>query len=143
MGSSFTPGSALAGGILIGLSASGMLLLAGRIAGVSGIVGGVLFPVRGDTLWRGAFLGGLFVGGILLRFTAPQLFFNTADNSALGLIVAGLLVGVGTRLSGGCTSGHGVCGIARLSRRSLVATGVFMAAGFLATYLLRHVWGAL
>src|SRR5882757_5362882 len=118
----FTPLSALLGGMLIGLSASAMLLLDGKIAGISGILAGVLRPIRGDTLWRICFLGGLFAGGFLLRILLPRAFdFGTIRPLPI-LIVAGLMVGFGTRLGSGCTSGHGVCGIARLSPRSLLAT---------------------
>ena len=139
----FTPWSALAGGALIGLAAAAMLLLSGRIAGISGIFAGLLPPVRGDAAWRVWFLGGLIVGAALWRLGAGQ----TADAvlfeaSYPALIVGGLLAGAGTRVSGGCTSGHGVCGIGRLSPRSLVATLVFMATGAVTVYATRHLLGA-
>jgi uncharacterized membrane protein YedE/YeeE len=137
----FTPGAALAGGLLIGLAVALFVLLAGRIAGISGIVGGLLRPARGDVAWRVAFVLGLLAAPLLWATVAapPEVRIDAGD--AL-LAIAGLLVGVGTRYGGGCTSGHGVCGIARLSPRSVVATGVFMAAGFATTFVLRHVAGA-
>lgn len=137
----FTPGTALAGGLLIGSAASLLVLFNGRIAGISGILGGLLRPSRGDIAWRAAFLGGLI--GAPLVYTAMGKFpALTIDASYPVLIVAGLLVGVGTRYAGGCTSGHGVCGISRLSLRSLFATLSFMAAGIIAVYLMRHAINA-
>jgi uncharacterized membrane protein YedE/YeeE len=137
----FTPGSAFAGGLAIGLAAALLVLLAGRIAGISGIVGGLLRPARGEIAWRLAFLAGLVGAPVLwVAFAGPPELRIEASDAAL--VVAGLLVGVGTRYGGGCTSGHGVCGIARRSRRSVVATLVFMAAGFATAYVLRHVVGA-
>ncbi|MDQ3060813.1 MAG: YeeE/YedE family protein [Pseudomonadota bacterium] len=134
----FTPWSALAGGALIGLAAALLLLLNGRIAGISGVLGGLLRPVRGDIAWRAAFVLGLvgapLVYGLLQELPAPQI---DADYAAL--TIAGLLVGVGTRYGSGCTSGHGVCGISRLSPRSLVATVCFMAAGFATVFVLHHL----
>jgi len=138
----FTPVASLVGGILIGLGASAMLLSNGRIAGISGILAGVLRPVRGDTLWRGCFLGGLFVGGLLLRVFAPDAFDFGVVRPFTMLIVAGLLVGFGTRLGSGCTSGHGVCGISRLSPRSLVATMTFIASGALVVFVVNHLMGS-
>ena len=137
--SQFTPWPALAGGALIGLAAALFLLLNGRIAGISGVLGGLLKPVRGDIAWRAAFILGL-VGaplayGLFQRLPVPQI---DADYAAL--IAAGLLVGVGTRYGSGCTSGHGVCGLARLSPRSLVATACFMAAGFATVFVIRHLF---
>jgi uncharacterized membrane protein YedE/YeeE len=138
----FTPIAALCGGILIGLSASAMLLLDGKIAGISGILGGVLKPSKGDTLWRICFLSGLLAGGLLLRILLPSAFdFGLVRPFPL-LIGAGLLVGFGTRLGSGCTSGHGVCGVSRLSPRSLVATATFIFAGALTVYLLNHLMGS-
>jgi len=138
----FTPLSALFGGILIGLSASAMLLLDGKIAGISGILGGVLKPVKGDTLWRICFLAGLFAGGLLLRILLPGAFAFGLIRPFPILIIAGLLVGFGTRLGSGCTSGHGVCGVSRLSPRSLVATGTFIVTGAFAVYLVNHLMGS-
>ena len=132
----FTPWSSLAGGILIGVAAAMLLLLNGRIAGVSGIVGGLLAPQRGDLAWRVA-----FVLGLLIAPAAFTLFGKAPlpriDAGWGALIVAGLLVGVGTSYASGCTSGHGVCGLSRLSPRSLVATLAFMAAGMLTVFLAR------
>ena len=137
----FTPLASLLGGVLIGLSASAMLLLDGKIAGISGILAGVLKPVRGDTLWRVCFLAGLLAGGLLLRSLLPGAFdFGIIRPFSL-LALTGLLVGFGTRLGSGCTSGHGVCGVGRLSPRSLVATATFIFTGALVVYLLNHLTG--
>ncbi len=135
---SFTPISSLIGGALIGLAAALLLLLNGRIAGVSGILGGLIERGTTDRGERFAFIGGLLGGPVLyaLLFQRPAI---TLDVSAITLIAAGLLVGYGTRLGGGCTSGHGVCGIARLSPRSLIATAVFMAAGIVTVYVMHHL----
>ena len=134
----FTPWSALAGGMLIGLAAALLILFNGRIAGISGILGGLLRPRSGDLGWRIAFLAGL-IGTPLLYPLWQALPPVQIDAGTPALIVAGLLVGVGVRYGAGCTSGHGVCGLSRLSPRSLAATCAFMAAGFLTVYLLRHV----
>ena len=135
----FTPWSALAGGALIGLAAALFVLLNGRIAGISGVLGGLLKPVKGDIAWRAAFVLGLvgapLVYRLFLALPKPQI-----DAEYAALIVAGLLVGVGTRYGSGCTSGHGVCGLSRLSPRSLVATAVFMAAGFATVFMVRHLF---
>src|SRR5437870_11442828 len=137
----FTPFAALSGGILIGLSASAMLLLDGKIAGISGILGGILKPVKADTVWRICFLSGLLAGGLLLRIFLLSAFdFGLVRPFSL-LVVAGLLVGFGTRLGNGCTSGHGVCGVSRLSARSLVATATFIFTGALVVYSLNHLAG--
>mgnify|MGYP007046925666 CR=1 FL=1 len=136
----FTPLSALAGGALIGLAASGMLLFHGRVAGISGILGGALTLPRGDTAWRLAFLFGLIGSGLALGLIWPAAFTNTLDTPAPIVVAAGLLVGFGTRMGNGCTSGHGICGLTRLSVRSLVAVLTFMATGFAtatAIYFLR------
>jgi len=138
--SSFTPASALVGGALIGLAAAGLVLLNGRIAGISGIVGGLLRPVRGDLSWRVAFVAGLVAAPWLYALWAP-VPAPRIDASFATLAVAGLLVGVGTRYGAGCTSGHGVCGLSRGSPRSLAATAVFMAAGFATVFVLRHLLG--
>ena len=133
----FTPGTALAGGVLIGLAAAVFLLWNGRIAGISGIVGGLLRPKRGDLAWRLAFIAGLIAAPIAYRWFSPLP--ETQITVGVGsVIVAGLLVGLGTRFGSGCTSGHGVCGISRLSLRSVVATLTFMAAGFASVFVLRH-----
>jgi uncharacterized protein len=136
----FTPGLSLLGGTLIGAAAALMLVANGRIAGISGIVGGLLRAARDETSWRALFVGGLLAGGLLLRLVAPDAIGPTVVGLPL-LVVAGLLVGFGTQLGSGCTSGHGVCGVARLSPRSLVATATFMTAGALTTYVLRHLLG--
>ena len=134
----FTPWASLAGGMLIGLAAALLILFNGRIAGISGIVGGLLRPRSGDLGWRIAFLAGL-IGTPLLYPLWQALPPVQIDAGPPALIVAGLLVGVGVRYGAGCTSGHGVCGLSRLSPRSLAATCAFMAAGFLTVYLLRHL----
>jgi uncharacterized membrane protein YedE/YeeE len=135
-----TPWSSLAGGVLIGLSAALMLLLSGRIAGISGIVGGLLRPAKGDIGWRGAFLLGLVIAPLVYAVFAP-LPAVRIDAGTGTLVVAGLLVGLGTRYGAGCTSGHGVCGLSRRSPRSLVATLAFMLAGFATVYAVRHLIG--
>jgi uncharacterized protein len=137
----FTPIPSLVGGMLIGLSASAMLLLDGKIAGISGILAGVLKPIAGDTLWRICFLAGLLAGGMLLRILLPTAFDFGIIRPLPMLTIAGLLVGFGTRLGSGCTSGHGVCGVSRLSARSLVATATFIFTGALTVYLLNHLSG--
>lgn len=136
----FTPIAALAGGLLIGLAAAMFVLLNGRIAGISGILGGLLRPAKGDSAWRIAFVLGL-IGAPLV-----YLLFAVLPKPEIGagygaLILAGLLVGIGTRYGSGCTSGHGVCGLSRLSPRSLVATGTFMGAGFVTVFVIRHLLG--
>lgn len=137
----FTPWPALAGGVLIGIAAAMFVLLNGRIAGISGIIGGLLKPDRGDVAWRMAFIGGLIVAplvyGLMAVLPVPQI-----DAGYGALIAAGLLVGIGTRYGSGCTSGHGVCGLSRLSPRSLAATGAFMAAGFVTVFVIRHLLNA-
>ncbi|MDX1668800.1 MAG: YeeE/YedE family protein [Limnobacter sp.] len=130
----FTPWASLAGGLLIGLSSIMMIVLAGRIAGISGIVGGLIRSTQSDAAWRLAFLGGLLSAPWLYQASFGEFAFSSPSNPIV-LIVAGLLVGYGTRLGSGCTSGHGVCGLSRLSSRSLAATLTFMAVGFLAASL--------
>ncbi len=131
----------LAGGALIGLGAGLLFLLNGRIAGVSGIVGGLFSPKPGEVGWRAAFVGGLLLAGVALPPLLPHAFDNPTNRSYPALIAAGLLVGIGTRLGNGCTSGHGVCGVARLSRRSMAATLTFMAAGGLAATAFGYLMG--
>ncbi len=135
----FTPWTALAGGLLIGLAAAAFVLFNGRIAGISGILGGLLRPAHGDVAWRVAFLAGVMGAPLLYQLVAP-LPPMRIDASGATLVAAGLLVGLGTRYGAGCTSGHGVCGLARRSPRSLVATASFMAAGFAVVYMVRHVF---
>ncbi|MFB9244855.1 YeeE/YedE family protein [Massilia antarctica] len=132
---------ALAGGALIGLAAAMFLLLNGRIAGISGILGGLLRPVRSELGWRIAFLLGLVLSPLVFALFAPLPPVHVEAGKA-SLIVGGLLVGLGTRYGAGCTSGHGVCGMARLSPRSLAATAAFMLAGFLTVFVLRHLFGS-
>lgn len=136
----FTPLSAAVGGALVGLAAALLVLFCGRIAGISGILGGLLRPLRGDLGWRLAFLAGLLAAplayGLVAPWPAPRIDAGTGL-----LVLAGVLVGLGTRYGSGCTSGHGVCGLSRLSLRSLAATAAFMAAGFATVFLVRHVLG--
>lgn len=136
----FAPWRSLAGGLLIGLGAALFVLFNGRVAGISGILGGLLRPARGDLAWRLAFLAGL-VGAPLAYGLAATLPTAHIEAGTGTLIASGLLVGLGTRYGSGCTSGHGVCGIARRSPRSMAATATFVLAGFLTVYLLRHVIG--
>ena len=136
----FTPWSALAGGVLIGMAAAMFVLLNGRIAGISGVIGGLFKPVTGDVAWRAAFVIGL-VGAPLIYRLFAALPLPRIDASFAALVLAGVLVGVGTRYGSGCTSGHGVCGLARLSPRSFVATGAFMGAGFATVFVTRHMFG--
>ena len=137
----FTPYASLAGGALIGVAAAMFVLLNGRIAGISGILGGLLTPAKGDVSWRVAFVLGLVASPLLYTLFAvvptPHI-----DASWGTLMLAGLLVGVGTRYGSGCTSGHGVCGLSRLSPRSLAATVAFMGAGFVTVFVIRHVLSA-
>ena len=137
----FTPILSTVGGALIGLSAGLMLLLKGRVAGISGITGGLLGSQSNDVPRRTAFLIGLITAGGFCAWDAPQAFGVTPASSDLAVIFAGLCVGYGTRLGNGCTSGHGVCGISRWSMRSLAATGTFMATAGITVYLVRHCAG--
>lgn len=134
----FTPLASLLGGIAIGISASCLLLLNGRIAGISGIAGGLFGAFRGDVAWRIAFLAGLVLAPAAYRLFAP-LPSSRIDAGWVTLAIAGLLVGLGTRYARGCTSGHGICGLARLSPRSLIAVCVFMVSA-LATVFAAHHW---
>ena len=137
----FTPWSALAGGALIGVAASLLLLAAGRVAGVSGIVAGMLRPVRDDFGWRVAFAVGMLLAPLAFIALAVLPPLQIAAGYPI-LIAGGLLVGIGTRYGSGCTSGHGVCGVARASPRSIAATLCFMLAGFVTVYVARHVIGS-
>jgi uncharacterized membrane protein YedE/YeeE len=134
----FTPWASLAGGLLIGVAVAMLVLLNGRVAGVSGILGGLLSPRAGEIGWRFAFIGGLLLAPALVRLVgtlpAPRIEAGFAT-----LVVAGLAVGIGTSYGSGCTSGHGVCGISRLSPRSLAATAAFMLAGMATVFLWRHL----
>jgi uncharacterized protein len=138
----FTPIPSLIGGILIGLSAAAMMYFNGRIAGISGIFGGLVAPVKGEVGWRASFFAGLILGGVALLLFYPAAFdFTGAPGSMAALTVAGILVGFGTRLGAGCTSGHGVCGLSRFSLRSFVATLTFMAVAGGTVYVTQHVLG--
>jgi len=137
----FTPVPALLGGALIGIAASLLLFTHGRVAGVSGLYGGLLRRGTSDRALRFWFIAGLVVAGAVMRFASPGAFATTWAAALPIVFVAGLLVGFGTQLGGGCTSGHGVCGISRLSVRSLVATGTFMATGFATVFVVRHLIG--
>jgi len=135
----FTPWMSLVGGILLGVASAAFVLLNGRILGISGIVGGLLRPRIGDLGWRIAFIAGMLVAPFVYSAFAGPIAARV-DASWGAVIIAGLLVGIGTRYGSGCTSGHGICGLSRLSPRSLAATLAFMAAGFVVVFLLRHVF---
>jgi uncharacterized membrane protein YedE/YeeE len=137
----FTPLSALAGGLMIGAAAAMLLLFDGRIAGISGILGGLLRPVRGEIFWRLAFLAGLVAAPLAYAAAGGTLPAIRLDAPAWLVIVAGLLVGFGSRLGSGCTSGHGVCGIGRASPRSLIATAMFTATAIATVFVTRHLLG--
>jgi uncharacterized protein len=136
----FTPWASLAGGVLLGVASALFILLNGRVLGISGILGGLMPPRRGDAGWRVAFLLGMFSAPAAFMLLAPAGFVQMPRiDAGFGLVVvAGLLVGLGTRYGSGCTSGHGVCGLSRLSPRSLVATLAFMGAGFVTVLVVRH-----
>ena len=135
----FTPASALLWVVLIGLAAAILLLFNGRVCGVSGIVGQTLFGAQKENFWRFSFLAGVIAGGFLIFHLYPALQIFELSLSAPLILLAGFLVGLGTQLGGGCTSGHGVCGVARLSKRSLIATAIFMFFGFATVYFMRHL----
>ena len=139
--SDFTPVSALVGGALIGAAAAWFLIMNGRIAGISGVLGGLLQPSQSDVGWRIAFLAGMLLAPLLFVAAGGAWPAVEIDASAGLLIVAGLLVGFGTRLGAGCTSGHGVCGIGRASPRSIAATLVFMATAIVTVLVTRHLMG--
>lgn len=137
----FTPISAFSGGILIGLAATMLLLFNGRIAGISGIMAGLASPGRSELFWRLAFLIGIIAGAFLFHLIKPESY-HPRLNFPVGLLaLGGFLVGFGTRMGNGCTSGHAVCGVARLSLRSIVATVIFMSAGFITVFIIRHLLG--
>ncbi|MEY3778511.1 MAG: YeeE/YedE family protein [Betaproteobacteria bacterium] len=137
----FTPWASLAGGIILGVASAIFILVNGRILGISGILGGLLPPKVGDTTWRMAFLLGLFAAPTVFHAVVPAEYITAPriDATDLSVLAAGLLVGIGTRYASGCTSGHGVCGLSRLSPRSLLATASFMFAGFVMVYIVRHL----
>lgn len=137
----FTPIAGTIGGALIGLSAALLLLFNGRIAGVSGILSGA-FLHKGDKTWRWMFLIGMILSSFLYQLTYPESFTEYTDTSLLVLITGSFMIGFGTRMGGGCTSGHGICGIGRISSRSIAATFIFMSAGLITVYITRHVLGA-
>ncbi|MBC7751879.1 MAG: YeeE/YedE family protein [Candidatus Saccharibacteria bacterium] len=139
--SHLTPISAFIGGLIIGTSAVLFILLNGRIAGISGIVGGLLKPIKHDVLWRVVFIVGMLMAPLGYSLFAPLPNIQVDANYPL-LVLAGLLVGFGTRYGSGCTSGHGICGISRLSPRSIIATCSFMASGIITVFLMRHVLGS-
>ena len=135
--SHFTPWASLSGGVLLGLASALFILLNGRILGISGILGGLIPPKRSDALWRLAFLAGIFTSPWVFKALAPSTLLSAPriDAGVILLVIAGLLVGLGTRYGSGCTSGHGVCGLARLSPRSLIATLTFLAPGFSVVFI--------
>jgi uncharacterized protein len=141
----FAPLSATIGGLLVGLSVSIIWVVNGRRAGVSGVAGGIYPPHRGDVLWRVLYVIGLPIGAIVGFWVGPMLFSEVPktlpvpDVTTPALVIAGVLVGVGTRIGRGCTSGHGICGLSGLSKRSLVAVMTFMGAGMLTVFVARHV----
>jgi uncharacterized membrane protein YedE/YeeE len=135
----FTPLSATAGGVLIGISVTLLLLFNGRIGGVSGIMNGALSAPKGDRIWRLTFLAGLVLGAFIFHLLAPDFTVLRQGYPLLLLGLGGFLIGFGTRMGGGCTSGHGICGIANLSIRSLIATLTFMATGMITVYTIRHI----
>jgi len=135
----FTPFSALLGGALIGLSVTILLLFNGRMAGISGIMNGLFHSPKNEVIWRFVFLLGLIIGTIIFNFISPD-FFTPRQGYPIWLVaIGGFLVGIGTRLGNGCTSGHGICGIANLSKRSIFATITFMATGMITVYIIRHL----
>ena len=140
MATEFTPLASTLGGMILGLGSALMLAGNGRIAGISGIISGFFEGGEGRH-WRGTFLAGMLIGGLALRVVLPQSLPGAAVESLPVVIAAGLLVGFGTRLGGGCTSGHGICGLSRFSTRSLIATGTFMAVAFATVAIVRHVIG--
>jgi len=137
----FTPFASLTGGIILGLASAIFILVNGRILGISGILGGLMPPKLGDTFWRISFLLGLLVAPTVFHAVVPAQYITAPriDATDMMVVIAGLLVGIGTRYASGCTSGHGVCGLSRLSPRSLVATLSFMGAGFAMVYVMRHI----
>ena len=137
----FTPFASLTGGVILGIASAIFILVNGRILGISGILGGLMPPKLGDTFWRISFLLGLLVAPTVFHAVVPAQYITAPriDATDVMVVIAGLLVGIGTRYASGCTSGHGVCGLSRLSPRSLVATLSFMGAGFAMVYVMRHL----
>lgn len=135
----FTPLSALIGGALIGASITLLLLFNGRMAGISGIMNGLFNSPRDERIWRSSFLGGLILGALIFHFLFPDFYMPRQDYPLWLVAIGGFFVGFGTRLGSGCTSGHGICGIANLSSRSLLATITFMATGILTVFIMKHI----
>jgi uncharacterized membrane protein YedE/YeeE len=135
--------NAIMGGVLIGIAVSIMLYFNGRVTGISGIVSGVMKPTKGDFLWRVTFIMGLFIGGVILAFRQPESFEQISNATTIDYILAGLLVGFGTLLGNGCTSGHGVCGISRLSIRSIISTITFIGFGVISLLMFKLLRGEL
>lgn len=131
--------SAIVGGLIIGFAVSLMLVFNGRVTGISGIISNTLTVKKHDWLWRFLFIMGLVIGGFFLKYLAPELMMNTSNRSNLEIIIGGFLVGFGTLLGSGCTSGHGVCGISRLSMRSIIATILFIGVGVLTVFIMKAV----
>jgi len=131
---------ALAGGLVMGIAATLLFIANGRILGISGVLGGALKLRTREARWRWAFLAGMLAAGATMMFVAPQAFANTVERSAAACLFSGILVGVGTQLGSGCTSGHGICGIGRLSKRSIFATLVFMASGAASVIVVRQLF---
>jgi uncharacterized membrane protein YedE/YeeE len=138
---SFTPIASTIGGVMIGIAAAGLLMFHGRIAGISGIAGGIFRREQGDIAWRAMFLVGLFSAGVVWSYFRPLDYRFEIERSTFALIVAGLTVGIGTQLGSGCTSGHGVCGVGRFSKRSTVATITFMATAAITVFIVNEVLG--
>ncbi|MCH8182044.1 MAG: YeeE/YedE family protein [Proteobacteria bacterium] len=137
----FTPVSAIIGGAMIGVASSMLLVLSGRLAGISGILAGLLPPRRGDMDWRILFIGGLLLGAVAYQVFAGEVYEVSFSLGWPAIVIGGLLTGIGTRVGSGCTSGHGVCGLGRLSPRSTAATITFIVAGGLTVFVVRHVVG--
>jgi hypothetical protein len=139
----FTPIASTFGGVLIGLAAAILMYFNGRVAGISGILSGLFKPLEDTRGWQATFLGGMLAGGLAMSLVDPGAFAIDIGRSAAAVAAAGFLVGFGTRLGSGCTSGHGVCGLARFSKRSLVATATFMLFGGVTVYVVDHMLGGL
>lgn len=131
------------GGVIIGVAASVMLYFNGKVLGISGILGGVLNPQLPEKSWRFMFIAGLLIGGIILKLIYPEAFSLQSNASPWDYVIAGLFVGFGTQLGSGCTSGHGVCGISRLSKRSILATTIFILSGMVSVLLFKLIRGEL
>jgi uncharacterized protein len=135
--------NALIGGVLIGVAVSLMLVFNGRVTGISGIISGIIKPQKGDFFWRFLFVSGLLTGGLILKFLTPESFQLRSSAQIIDYVIAGVLVGFGTLLGNGCTSGHGVCGISRMSVRSIIATITFISFGILSLFIFKMIRGAI